>query len=269
MVFTPSGVDLSVQQFIGAWRVMCSGSPGYVRSTVDGVDYVFSGIPIPFFNVAILSESALSAATLAQKAQQACAWAADKEVPWLFVLTHEALEPGVDATAIADAAGLAPLMPMTGMIAHTITPGRPVPADLEVTTPADDDGCGAIIDVNAVAYGMDLEAGKTILARRAFWDDHFLTIGWSGGKAVAGTAVLMVDGYRYVAMVATDPAHQRRGYGDAVMRRALELSAVQYGDRPTVLHATDAGRPVYERMGYTPISTHTVFLEKRFLTAPH
>jgi hypothetical protein len=32
-----------------------------------------------------------------------------------------------------------------------------------------------------------------------------------------------------------------------------------------VLHATDAGRPVYERMGYTTISTHTLLMEKRFL----
>ena len=31
-----------------------------------------------------------------------------------------------------------------------------------------------------------------------------------------------------------------------------------------MLHATDAGRPVYERMGYASISTHTLLTEKRF-----
>jgi len=30
--------------------------------------------------------------------------------------------------------------------------------------------------------------------------------------------------------------------------------------------ATDAGRPIYERMGYAAIATHTIFMEKRFLT---
>ena len=66
----------------------------------------------------------------------------------------------------------------------------------------------------------------------------------------------------------TDPSQQRRGYAAATMRRALELSAERHPDRPTVLHATDAGRPIYERLGYEPISTHSVFIEKRFLE-PH
>jgi hypothetical protein len=35
--------------------------------------------------------------------------------------------------------------------------------------------------------------------------------------------------------------------------------------KPTVLHATDAGRPVYARMGYDTIATHTAFIEARFL----
>ena len=32
--------------------------------------------------------------------------------------------------------------------------------------------------------------------------------------------------------------------------RALELSSRLHGERPTVLDGTDAGRPIYERMGY-------------------
>jgi GNAT superfamily N-acetyltransferase len=76
---------------------------------------------------------------------------------------------------------------------------------------------------------------------------------------------MMVDGFRYVAMVATEPAYQRRGFGDAVMRHALGLAADVHGEVPTTLHATPAGRPIYERMGYVPLAEHTLFLEKRFL----
>lgn len=229
--------------------------------------YIFSGVPIPFFNAAFLTEPVVSAATLRARAQQACAWASDKNVPWLFVVTHEALESGVDATAVADECGLAAMMPLTGMIADRISPAARVPEDLQLTRPEDDEGCAAILDVNGIAYGMDLEAGKDLIGRRSFWNGHFPVLGLTGGKPASSAAVMMVDGYRYVALVATDPKQQRRGYGDAAMRRALELSAAAYGDRPTVLHATDAGRPIYERMGYAPISTHTIFVEKRFLGA--
>ena len=44
------------------------------------------------------------------------AWAAAKSVPWLLLVTHERLEPGVDAAATLDACGLAVVMPMTGML---------------------------------------------------------------------------------------------------------------------------------------------------------
>jgi DNA-binding CsgD family transcriptional regulator len=43
-------------------------------------------------------------------------------------------------------------------------------------------------------------------------------------------------------MVATEPAHQRRGYAEAAMRHALEVAAGRHGERTSFLHATDAGR---------------------------
>jgi predicted acetyltransferase len=66
-------------------------------------------------------------------------------------------------------------------------------------------------------------------------------------------------------MVATEPAHQRRGYAEASMRHALEVASKRHGERPSFLHATDAGRPIYARMGYDTVATHTAFIEKRFL----
>ena len=132
--------------------------------------------------------------------------------------------------------------------------------------PRDDNGCSAVLDVNGLAYGMDLEAGKDLVGTPSFWANHFPVLGLIDGTPACSAAVMLVDGYRYVALVATDPGQQRRGYADAAMRRALELSAQAHGERPTVLHATEVGRPVYERMGYTAISAHTIFIDKAFLT---
>ena len=265
MVVADDRVDLSVRQFSGAWRLMCTGVAGHTATVVDGVEYIFSGCPIAFFNVAFPTGRNISAAGLKAGADRARAWASDKGVPWLFMITHEALASGTDAAAILDGCGYAPMMALTGMIAQQVAPVTNIPDGLELTVPNDDSACGAVLDVNGIAYAMDLEAGKPLVGTRAFWADHFPVLGLAGGKPACSAAVMMVDGYRYVALVATDPTQQRRGFADAAMRRALELSARAHGERPTVLHASEAGRPVYERMGYESISTHSIFMEKAFL----
>jgi GNAT superfamily N-acetyltransferase len=173
----------------------------------------------------------------------------------------------VDAAATLDGCGLAPIMPLTGMFAETVAPAATIPTGLELTVPDDDEGLSAVIDVNALAYDMELDASKPMIGKRSFWANHVAVLGTTGGKPASSAAVLMVDGYRYVALVATDPGQQRRGYAEAAMRRALEYAAAAHGERPTVLHATAAGRPIYARMGYETIANHTVFMEKTFLSA--
>ena len=259
-------VDLSIRQFSQAWRLMCGGAPGCSLARGEGVDYVFSGLPIPFFNVALLTARGISADHLKSHAREACGWASDKRVPWMFLLTHEALGPDQDAAALLDDCELAPVIPLTGMLAERVTPPANAPSGLELSVPGDDAGCSAILDINGAAYGMDFGAAKELIGTSSFWANHFPVVGAVGGTPAVTASVLMTESCRYVALVATEPAQQRRGLADAAMRRALELSGAVYGERPTVLHATQAGRPVYERMGYRTISNHTVFMEKRFLT---
>lgn len=260
-----NGVDLSLRLFSEAWRVMCRGCPRQRLETGDGIEYIFSGLPIGFFNVAILTGQSISADALKARADEACAWAAAEQVPWLFVLTHEELSPAVDASSVLDSCGLAPVMPLTGMFAQQVPAAATRPDGLRLAVPRDDAGCSAVIDVNSAAYEMDLAAARPVIGTHDFWRDHVAVLGLSGETPVSSAAVLMVEGCRYVALVATDPAHRRRGYAEAAMRHALEEAAATHGELPTVLHATEAGRPVYQRMGYTPISTHTLFMEKALL----
>jgi len=259
-------VDLSIRQMAESWRIMCSGAPGHAHETHDGIEYIFSGLPVAFFNLVLPTKQGISAEALTSYANDARAWSTDKGVPWTFISTQEALEEGVDAVAILDGCGLTPLMALTGMYAEQVAPLADVPVGLELAVPHDNASCAAILDVNSAAYGMDLAAGQAIMGMPSFWKGHFPVVGLIAGKPVSTASVLMADGCRYVALVATDPDHRRRGYADAAMRRSLEHAAQVHGEQPTVLHASDAGRPVYERMGYKPISTHMIFMEKRFLT---
>lgn len=258
-------LELSIQQFLSAWEVLGKQGPRYERASYPNVELAFSGIPVAFFNAAFTTGRGVNPPEFSTAARRSCEFAATRKVPWLYIVTHETLAPGVDPTARLDELGLAPLMNFTGMRAERVAPVERMPASLEIVEPQDDAGCATILDVNGLAYDVDLSASKDALGRRRFWKDHTAVIGRVDGKTVCSTVVLFLDGMRYVGFVATDPAHQKKGYADAVMRKALELSAKKHGEITTVLHATDAGRPVYERMGYHAISSHTAYIEKQYL----
>lgn len=267
--YTPADVELSLRQMRAAWRLMCAPSPEYIFQTDAGTDYIFSGRPIPFFNIALLNQLRISAADLRRLGESACRWAADRNVPWLFVVTVDNLIPGYDPTEVLEGCGLAPIMPLTGMLAEHVAPASRHPVGLQCTPPSTDAACAAILNINSAAYGMDLSAGKDVIGSVAFWRDHFPMVGHLADQPVSCASVVMAEGYRYVAMVATDPSQLRRGFADTVMRTALENAARVHGECPSVLHATAAGQRVYEQMGYRPISQQITFAEKRFLPPAH
>jgi GNAT superfamily N-acetyltransferase len=261
-------VTLSISQILDAWRIFGRAHAGSKVESAAGVAYVFTRLPIAFFNIAMPTLGPLSAAALESLARGAIQWAANVPggtPPWLFVVTHEALEPGVDAAAVLDGSGLVPLLPLTGMAARRIAPATSVPGGLQLDVPEDDAGCGDIIDVNSAAYGMDLAASKPTFGRGAFWGDHVAVLGRAGGEPATSAAVMLAGGHRYVLLVATEPGHQRKGFAESAMRHALSVAAERFGERPTFLHATDAGRPIYARMGYEVMASHTCFIERRFL----
>jgi ribosomal protein S18 acetylase RimI-like enzyme len=59
--------------------------------------------------------------------------------------------------------------------------------------------------------------------------------------------------------VATMPDHQRRGYGEAVMRHAVAEAQREHGIERTILQSTPAGLSLYERMGYRTITRVSVY----------
>lgn len=54
-----------------------------------------------------------------------------------------------------------------------------------------------------------------------------------------------------VLNVYVEPAWRRRGVGKALMRAVLDALAAR-NIRRVVLHASDSGRPLYERLGFAP-----------------
>ncbi len=106
--------------------------------------------------------------------------------------------------------------------------------------------------------------------------------GWlmetASGEVVAGVGLWLMEWpvgvvdlvpYRgYVFNVWTEPAHRRKGLSRQLMGMLLEACREQ-GIRRVCLHASDAGRKLYEVLGFTPNNEMMISLPAPAAPAPH
>lgn len=86
------------------------------------------------------------------------------------------------------------------------------------------------------------------------WRDQVYAYpGLRDGVPVTCAATMEAQGRLFVALVVTAPACERRGYGEAITRKAPNEGARATGLTRATLHAT-AGAPVYPRIGFEPHS---------------
>ncbi len=246
----------SNEQCIAMWSAFARRFPAGRVEHLPGLTATLSGTPLVFQNVFFVSSPVRDAADLAARCRLAIERGKASGQPWLFSTSQAwAGEPEV-ASEILTRAGLAPVLVNTGMVADDLAPSRrPVPGELEIRRVQDQETRNAVGDLNCISYHMPVELGRTTVGRESFWDDSFFGYaGFVDGEPVSCTVTAPVDGRMYVSWVATHPEHRKKGYGEAVMRRSLEACAAATGLRRTVLHATDAGRPVYTAMGYRAVA---------------
>jgi len=79
------------------------------------------------------------------------------------------------------------------------------------------------------------------------------------GEPVSTTALVVGGGAVGVYNVATLPGRQRHGYGEAVMRYALQEAQREHGIERSILQSTPAGYKLYERMGYRTVTRVSVY----------
>ena len=109
----------------------------------------------------------------------------------------------------------------------------------------------AYADINSEAYGFPLEWARSGLLESTRWKEETYTyLGYECSVPMSAASVVVNDGSLYLALVATRPSAQRKGYAEAMVRHALQAAYEATELKRTILHATDAGFPVYRRVGY-------------------
>jgi predicted acetyltransferase len=67
---------------------------------------------------------------------------------------------------------------------------------------------------------------------------------------VSTATAIINEGCLFLFLVATTPEARCKEYGEAAVRQALQTAHEATGISRTVLHATEAGYPLYLRLGY-------------------
>lgn len=245
----------SNEQFVGMWSAFARRFPeGRVESS-RGIAVAISGTPMSFVNVIAYTTPIQNRADLVERCLRARRIGAECGVPWLLA-TCDAWMGDLDvANEVLREMGLSTVLPTVGMVADSIKPSpKPMLEGIEFRRVVDEETRNALVDLNTISYGIPQDIGRKGPARACFWDDSFHGyVAYVNGEPVAATVTAPLDGRLYVSWVATHPDHRRKRYADAVMRKSLESAREATGITRTVLHATAAGQPVYEAMGYRPV----------------
>lgn len=222
-----------------------------------------ANVPWGMLNAAFLPEPVETEAALEHSVAGAARHFSSNTTGWMYVACDDWLAPGVreKAPALFAAHGLKRALNAMGMVAERLRPPtRPMPS-IEIRQATSDEALRHIADINAVAYDTPLEVARASVAIPAvFQGDCRGYVGYVQGKAASVAAVVRVNGIAYVAYVATLAEYRRRGYAEVVMRHGLEEARKDWGLERTVLHATDAGRPVYLRMGYQDVANFGFYM---------
>ncbi len=251
----------SVDQLLGMWGLLVrDAGSGVVRDGDLAVRWADS--PFGFYNTLTLTTPDMDARALQDALARAAAFMRGRPASgylWLFqeLLTAEALAA---LPALAAEAGLAAAMTTSGMageVGPLPEPSHPALTFRRVTTERD---LADYAELNAAAYGMPVGPAQAAFAGSRLWrEDVHAYIACEGGVPVACAGTCPVDGRLFVVLVATRPDRHRRGFGEAATRKALHEGFKATGLTRATLHGTQAGRPVYERIGLHVTSKMTLY----------
>lgn len=255
-VTVPAASIESARQLTVAWRalVLDRDADADVRD-LPGIAVRWADCRFSFYNCITLTEPGAGADLVAQRLVQAADIMRAKEHPGFLWLFEDLLddEARTTLTAAAEQAGLQYAFPGTGMAGDLLPIPDPAHPDLTFVRVRTDEHLRAYADLQSRAYGFPLEEGRDGLIGSAHWtSEMYAYLAMRGDVPVACATTVEAEGRLFVAFVATDPQWQRQGYGEAVTRKALYEGATATGLTRATLHATDAGAPVYPRIGFEP-----------------
>jgi len=243
----------AMQSYASVWPHADLGNrPGY--------SVFWANSPFTLWNGLMLTDRRPQHTQLRETIEGARRLMQQKSQSGLLYVCHEFL-PGFDLEKIMLEVGLEPKLRLRGMEQSNMPliapPSDTVLRFARLDTPEVAADFAAVI---SETYGYSREVCAAEFESRSYWREQaWAVVGYLGNEPVSTSSIIVSEGALYVGLVATRKAFRNRGYGCATNAHLLRQAADATGIRTAVLHATDAGFPVYERLGFVPTMTLTGF----------
>ncbi|UUM26657.1 GNAT family N-acetyltransferase [Acinetobacter colistiniresistens] len=241
----------AINGYTRAWKELFNSSNPADQYEETGIAMRWEDSKFPFSNAAFLTNEISDSTILKQRLETVVARMKKKENGGLLNICNDLItgEAATSFDQILKDVGLAYVMPLNGM-AGDILPLEPKPIKgLEIKRVTTTSEFNDFSDMNCLAYGFDIAWGRTGLGN-VWIDNAYSFVGYVDNQPVCAASTAQIDNVLYLALVATLPNAQRKGYSEAIVRHALIEGHKATGLKRTLLHATPAGAPVYERIGY-------------------
>jgi len=252
---TSPELEESLRQFITIFKMAGRPFPQVDQTDRPGLAISWPNTDFPFYNALFLTEHLMDAQMLEDRVQQAAAYLRAHQKSGLFVVCLDNVSGPAKKTLATVLAGakFVQAIPMTGMAGDILpieAPGHPA---LRFERIGDDRTIQEFAQLNCIAYNVPIEASHSLVKEHTLWHEHAHGfVAYEGHTPVSTATAVINEGRLYLFLVATLPEARRKGYGEAVVRHALQAAHTATGIRRTVLHATEAGYPIYQRLGYRP-----------------
>jgi GNAT superfamily N-acetyltransferase len=245
----------SLCQFISTWKLIGKPFPQVDDKDRPGLAISWPNRRFPFYNSLFLTEQLTDAHVLQERVEDAAAYMRACPQGGLFVVCMDNLGGSAkeSLSTILARARLVQAIPMTGMAGDILPMEAPGHSALRFVRIWDDSTIRAFAELNCVSYNVPIETSLSLVTEHTLWQEHaYGFVAYEGDKPISTATAIINEGCLFLFLVATAPDARRKGYGEAVVRHALQTAYEATGIRRTVLHATEAGYPLYLRLGYHP-----------------